>query len=201
MIRTSRRLFLSLALLGLAGCSSAFLVDYKTLPPEVSRSWHVKDIIVTVPYDLTVNTENYMIPSEDIVWYGEQTGDTRQQVADIVKDGLKEGSASLKDSVPVIWDVELIKFHALTPKAFYRAPSGTGVESVRFKIKVLDARTHAVLVPEQIIAADGPAKVAADGGSRGYMERKRIVLKIAETTRGWLGIGYDNRRTFQRLGG
>lgn len=201
MLRKTRRLFLSIALLGLAGCSSGFLVDYTALPQEVSRAWNVQDIVVTVPNDLTVNTTNYMIPPEDIVWYGEQTGDTRQQVAAIVKDGLREGSASLTGSVPVVWHVELIKFHALTPKAFYNAPSGTGVESVRFKMNVLDARTLAVLVPEQIIAADGPARVAADGGSRGYMERKRIVLKIAETTRGWLGIGYDNRRTFQRFGG
>lgn len=201
MIRNARRILLSFALLGLASCSSAFLVDYTPVTPEVSRSWSVEAINVAVPSELTVNATNYMIPSEDIVWYGEQVGDKRHQVAAILKDGLVEGSAPLRGSVPVIWDVELIKFHALTPKAFYHAPSGTGVESVRFKITVIDARTRTVLVPEQIIAADGPARVAADEGSRGYAERRRIVQKIAETTRGWLGIGYDNRRSFQRLGG
>jgi hypothetical protein len=142
-----------------------------------------------------------MVPSDDIVWYGEQSGDTRQQVAAILKEGIEAGSASLNGPVPVVMDVELVKFHALTPKAFYTAPSGTGVETVRFKIKVLDARTNAVLIPEQTIASDGPALVLADGGERGDAERKRIVNKIAETTRGWLGIGADNRGKFQRLGG
>jgi hypothetical protein len=201
MFLNRRNLILSsAALLGLASCGS-FLVDYATISPEVTRTWKVQDINVSVPETLSVNTINSMVPADDIVWYGEQSGDTRQQVAAILEEGIKSGSASLNGPVPVVMDVELVKFHALTPKAFNTAPSGTGVETVRFKIKVLDARTNAVLIPEQTIASDGPALVLADGGERGDAERKRIVNKIAETTRGWLGIGADNRVKFRRLGG
>lgn len=199
MSAVSRKIISSLALIGLVGCSG-FLVDYAPITPEVSRSWTVKAIHVDVPEELEVNTTNAMIPSEDIVWYGDGPGDTRAQVAAILEDGLSEGSKSLRGPVPVVFDVELVQFHALTPRAFHSAPSGTGVESVRYKIEVRDARTQAVIVPEQMIASDGRALVAVDGGEDGIAERRRIVAKIAETTRGWLGIGRDNRTEFERLG-
>ncbi|WP_417280342.1 DUF6778 family protein [Celeribacter sp.] len=199
MSAVSRKILSALTLFGLAGCSG-FLVDYAPISPEASRAWTVKAIHVDVPEDLEVNTINIMIPNEDIVWYGDGPGDKRAQVAEILEEGLSQGSKTLKGPVPVVFDVELVQFHALTPRAFHSAPSGTGVESVRYKIEVRDARTDAVIVPEQMIASDGRALVAVDGGEDGIVERNRIVAKIAETTRGWLGIGRDNRTEFERLG-
>lgn len=200
MLSAARTIVASLALIGLSGCGSEFLVDYTPVSSETSRAWTVKAIHVDVPEALEVNRINVVIPQEDIVWYGDGEGDKRVQVAAILKEGLAQGSKELRGPVPVVFDVELIRFHALTPKAFHVAPDGTGVESVRFKIEVRDARTNTVLVPEQIVASDGRALTAVNGGTLGSGERLRIVNKIAETTRGWLGTGPDNRGEFWRMG-
>ncbi|WP_370331711.1 DUF6778 family protein [Aquicoccus porphyridii] len=199
-LKSVRNVFAVSVFWGVAGCSSQFSVDYTPVPPESSKSWTVQAVAVDVPESLVVSTRNTLVPDADIVWYGDGPGDRRAQVTEIISDGIKQGVSGLAGPVPVTLDVELVRFHALTPYAFQVAPPGTGVESVRYKIVVRDAHTRRVLVPEEIISADGRAIAAKDGGMRGPAERKRIVNRIANVTQGWLGMGKDLRQTFWRVG-
>jgi|GEM_PF-4746853 len=111
MLSAARTIVASLALIGLSGCGSEFLVDYTPVSSETSRAWTVKAIHVDVPETLEVNRINVVIPQEDIVWYGDGEGDKRVQVAAILKEGLAQGSKGLRGPVPVVFDVELIRFH------------------------------------------------------------------------------------------
>lgn len=199
-LKSVRNVFAVSVFWGVAGCSSQFSVDYTPVPPESSKSWTVQAVAVDVPESLVVSTRNTLVPDADIVWYGDGPGDRRAQVTEIISDGIKQGVSGLAGPVPVTLDVELVRFHALTPYAFQVAPPGTGVESVRYKIVVRDAHTRRVLIPEEIISADGRAIAAKDGGMRGPAERKRIVNRIANVTQGWLGMGKDLRQTFWRVG-
>lgn len=195
-----RTLFLVSTMIGAAGCSSQFSVDYTPVPAERSKAWTVQSVKVAVPEELTVSDMNVLIPDADIVWHSDGPGDRRAQVADVLKDGIELGARGLGGPVPVIVEAELVRFHALTPYAFQVAPPGTGVESVRFKVVVRDARTRKTLLAEGFISADGRAVAAKDGGFRGPQERTRIVSRIATVTRGWLGLGEDVRQSFRRLG-
>lgn len=199
-----RRNFLTFGAAGLilAGCSGNWKVDYTDgIDPALSRTWRLAGVSVTVPEDLTVSEANVLIPNADIVWHGEEYGDRRAQVRAILHEGIEKGARGLKGSRPVTIAVRLTQFHAVTPRAVDIAPSA--VHNIKYDIQVHDARTGQPLTAPQRISADLEANVgnaAVIAAIQGDTQRVRIVRHLAAVTAGWLGVGPDQRRTFETLG-
>ena len=191
-----------LALFALAGCSGRWTVDYNEgLDPEMSRTWRLENVVVSVPSSLTVSNSNTLAPNADIVWHGEPFGDRRAQVAAILDEGITRGASGLRGSRPVTMSVRLLQFHAVTPAAVARAPSA--VHNIKYAIQVLDAGSGAALTEEQEVSADLEAYVGAaavTAAINGLTQRRRITDHIDLVTRGWLGFGQDQRRSFSSIG-
>jgi len=143
----------------------------------------VSEIRVSVPRALKVSEANRYYPAGDIVWREDPIGDRHQQVADIVYAGLSQGVAGLDGDVPVILDVEVTRFHALTEKARYTIG---GVHAIQFNMRLLDAETGEVLIAPHKIKADfdalgGNAAVRAE--ARGITQKVRITQHLAKVIR------------------
>ena len=186
----------------LAGCSGQWNVDYEDgIDPAISKSWRLQKVQVIIPENLTVSDENSYAPNADIVWHGDLSGDRREQVAGILRDGLKRGASSLNGPRGVAISARLEHFHAVTPAAVARAPAA--VHNIAYVIQVFDGATGDPLTPPERIEADLEAYVGAaaiTAAIEGQTQRVRIVDHIANVTRGWLGAGPDPRRTFQSIG-
>ncbi len=186
----------------LAGCSGNWNVGYDhNLDPAVTRTWNLRDVIAIVPDSLKVSNANTFAPAADIVWHGEPYGDRRAQVAAIIDDGITEGCSELLGTRPVTITASVRRFHGVTPAAVARAPAA--VHNINYVIRVIDADTGIPLTEEQEINADLEALVGASaiaGAINGNTQRVRIVNHIAAVTRGWLGFGPDQRRTFASIG-
>lgn len=191
----------------LSGCGAEFRTAYsEPAPATASRDWRVARVNVTVPESLTTTEQNIFVPKADIVWHGDPAGDRKAQVAEVVKAGVEQGFQGLKGRESVVANVTLLRFHALTPKAFNEAPADTGVHSVGFYLTISDARTGNVLVQPTRIEADLPATMARHLSNHpnlapGPVWKKEIQNHIAATIRSWLGTGPDIRGSFSRLGG
>lgn len=139
----------------------------------------VKAIRVEVPRTLSVSEANSYYPSGDIVWREDPLGDRHAQVKKIVYDGLSAGTRSLNGPMPVILDIRVRRFHALSEKARYTTG---GVHNIHFDIAVRDANTQELLVQPRFVQAD----LDAFGGSeaiiaeaRGQTQKKRIQQHLA----------------------
>jgi hypothetical protein len=149
----------------------------------VPADYNVTQVNVTVPRDLRVSEANVFYPVADIVWHGDPLGNRYDQVAAILKDGFAAGTVDMKGAQDVVVDVQLIRFHALTPKTRYTVG---GIHYTEFLLTVRDAVTGEVL--------DGPrnvvAQAKASGGARALEEEaagitQRVVIesRIAEVVR------------------
>ncbi|WP_246032871.1 DUF6778 family protein [Falsirhodobacter xinxiangensis] len=186
-----------------AGCSRDWKTDYANgIDPAVSRQWNVRQITVNVPEELTVSDANTWAPQVDIVWHGDPAGDRKLQVAELVEDGIEQGSAALRGPRPVNIGVTMQRFHSITPRVEANLQN-SGVHDIRYVIQVFDARSGAALTQPEPIAADIAALVgdqAREARSQGITQKDEIVPHIARVTAGWLGIGPDVRNKFRRLG-
>ena len=93
--------------------------------------------------------------------------------------GLEAGVAGFTGTRPVILDVVVTRFHALSPRARYTIG---GVHSVNFFLRVRDARTGETLIPSYHVEADleaygGATAVAAE--ALGDTQKRRITAHIA----------------------
>lgn len=186
----------------LSGCGR-WRVDYETaMSPTVSKSWRLRNVEVTVPNTLSVNhNNNSFAPRADIVWHGEPYGDRRVQVRQILVDGLRKGGEGLPGSRGITLSARLDHFHAVTPLSVAKAPGA--VHNISYELQVFDAATAIPLTEPQMIQADleayvGDAAIVAE--IRGHGQRRRIVDHIGRVTAGWLGIGFDQRRSFDSIG-
>ncbi|MCV6591369.1 MAG: hypothetical protein OIF48_00335 [Silicimonas sp.] len=197
-----RTLLLGGAALFLAGCSGGWEVDYEDgVDLSTSQNWKVTNVTVAVPKSLTVSNADTYAPNADIVWHGEPFGDRRAQVARLVDEGITKGSAGLKGKRPVTIAVEVKRFHAVTPRSVARAPGA--VHNIRYITQVIDNATGAKLTTAESVDADLEAYVGAaavTAALNGDTQRVRIVNHLARVTRGWLGTGPDQRRTFSGVG-
>ena len=197
-----RTLLLSGAATLLAGCSGEWTVDYEEgLDPLVTRDWRASDVLVSVPTKLSVSHSNTFAPNADIVWHGEPYGDRRSQVSAILDEGISLGAQPLKGKRDVTIAATLAHFHAVTPAAVARAPAA--VHNISFYVQVLDSEDGMALTERQFIQADLEANVGAAAVAaaiEGRDQRTRIVQHLARVTRGWLGYGPDQRRTFASIG-
>lgn len=191
-----------LALFALAGCSGRWEVAYANgLDPEITRTWKLANVVASVPASLTVSNSNTYAPNADIVWHGEPFGDRRAQVAAIMDEAITRGASDLQGRRPVTISARVLQFHAVTPIAVARAPGA--VHNIKYSLQVLDAATEEPLTTEEVISADleayvGAAAVTAAIG--GLTQKTRITDHIDMVTRGWLGFGQDQRRTFSGIG-
>jgi len=197
-----RPIAVALALMLLAGCAGSWEVAYDDPPsPDETREWRVVDVVTVVPDSLSVSNDNTYAPMADIVWHGEPFGDRRAQVAAILDEGLTVGTRDLRGARPVTMTARVLTFHGVTPSAVARAPAA--VHNIRYVLRVFDAQTGEPLIENQTISADleanvGTAAIAA--AINRESQRQRVVAHIAAVTRGWLGIGPDQRREFYSVG-
>ena len=186
----------------LAGCSSQWEVAYENgIDGAVARTWNVTQVVSVAPDNLTVSNDNTFAPNADIVWHGEPFGNRRAQVARILKEGITQGSSSLRGPRDVIIVTNIRHFHSVTPIALSQAPGA--VHNIRFVAQVIDAKTREELTEPEEISADLEAYVGAaavTSALEGNTARTRIVNHLARVTRGWLGLGPDQRRRFTSFG-
>ena len=191
-----------LALVFLTGCGGRFATTYDTaMSPTVTRAWTVVDVQVDVPAALTVSDANVMAPRADIVWHGDPEGDRKAQVAAMVTEGIRQGSATLEGPQRVILGATLQEFHAVTPRAVNSAPSA--VHNISYTLQAFDAATAVPISPAVLIQADLEALTRAGAivaAQEGRTQKARITSHLARVTEGWLGIGPDQRRRFTSLG-
>lgn len=189
----------------LAGCAvGVWKTEYQPIP-QLAANWRLAGVSVNVPKSLIVSENNSVyVPAADIVWQEEDLGDRRAQVKSIISEGIRSGARGLKGSTPVRIEATLVKFHALNRKSLYSAPEGTGVENIVYNIRVVNANSGAELLPATRIRAELPGLTGnayQNARARGQSQRDRIVAHVSRTTAGWLGLGPDNRGSFNRQGG
>jgi len=187
-----------------SACSPSFFTRYdEPVPASVSQGWRLADVRVTVPDELVVSEAKSLFPHADIVWREDPVGDRKVQVAKIVADAARTAGRGLHGGRPVVIDITLHRFHALTFEAETRL-SDAGVHNIEFTAQVTDARSGEVLFGPKFIEAALPAFAGAQmkaARDRGESQRSHITAHLVRTFQGWLNIGPDPRNEFQRLGG
>ncbi len=194
------KLAVAVIVIGLSACSGTFRTYYDV--PAPSAGWRISEVHVAVPGSLRVSEAESLLPNADIVWREDPPGDRYQQVAAIMENAIRHGSAGLQGARPVRLDVTMTRFHAMTFKAETRAPGG--VHDVEFDIVARDAATGQVLAGPEHIEASFPAMTGAAmaaARARGETQKSQITNHVARTIAGWLGIGPDARKTFTSIGG
>jgi hypothetical protein len=201
----SRRVaLLGLTTVFLSACvgGGSFKTDYEPLSADVSSAWRLAEVRVDVPKTLVVSEAKTLLPSADIVWREDPAGDRYAQVDKIMTDAITRGAQGLRGSRPVIIDVTVSRFHALTFEAELRSQNW-GVHNINFTARVLDAGTGEVLIPATEIRAELPAlsgEQMVEARVKGQTQKSMISAHVARTVEGWLAIGPDNRTVFSRQG-
>jgi len=185
--------------LGLSACASVETatrnapLDAPALRPA-AVPLDVREVRVTVPRSLKVSEANRYLPGGDIVWREDAPGDRHAQVAEILNDALERGVAALPEGgVPVMLDVELSRFHALSEKARYTVG---GVHAIQFTYVLRDPRTGVALSQPKFVKADfkafgGQKAIAAE--RQGITQKVRITGHVARVIRAELGAGQGYR--------
>lgn len=203
MSLTRRTLLLGATALLLSACvGSSFETAYDPLSADATRAWRLGEVRVTVPKTLVVSEAKSLLPNADIVWREDPLGDRYAQVDAIMTNAVTLGAQGLRGARPVIIDVTVTRFHALTFEAEQRGQNW-GVHNIDFTAQVVDARTGEVLVPTAEIRAELPALSGdqmREARRNGQTQKSMITNHVARTVQGWLGIGPDNRGEFSRQG-
>ena len=205
MSLTRRAALMGVTAVLLSACvgGGTFETAYDPLPADVTRAWRLADVRVNVPRDLSVSESKSLLPQADIVWREDPMGDRYAQVGSIIGEAVTRGASGLRGSRPVVIDVTLTRFHALTFEAEQRGQNW-GVHNIQFVAQVSDARSGEVLVPATDIRAELPA-LSGDqmraARQKGVTQKSMITNHVAKTVAGWLGTGPDNRGKFSRQGG
>lgn len=176
--------------LGLSACAS---VDTATrnapmdqLTTEMAApapSFSLAGFDVNVPLTLKVSEANSYYPGGDIVWRGDPFGNRYEQVGALFEDAIKLGGAPLDGAMPVVVEIEVHRFHALTEKTRY---SVGGIHSIEFTMTIRDPQTGAVVRGPREIKADlvgyGGSK-ALQAEARGLTQKYRITQHLAKVVR------------------
>ncbi|MCR8825548.1 DUF6778 family protein [Pseudosulfitobacter koreensis] len=155
----------------------------QTDPAPLAPTVRIAAINVTVPQSLKVSEANMYYPSGDIVWREDPAGDRHAQVTAIFQTALQRGADKVAGDRPVVLDVTVTRFHALTEKARYTVG---GVHSIAFTMQVRDAATGAPLGAPHPVKANLKAfggQQAIDAESRGLTQKVRIAAHLAEVLR------------------
>jgi hypothetical protein len=203
MSLTRRTALVGLSALLLSACvGGSFETAYDPVPADQAKSWRLSEVRVSVPKTLVVSEAKTLLPKADIVWREDPAGDRYAQVGKIVQDAVLRGAQGLRGSRPVIIDITVTRFHALTFEAEL-SNNDWGVHNVDFIAQVIDARTGDILLPPTKIRAETPAFSGARmkaARAKGVTQKSMITNHVAATVAGWLGLGPDNRGKFSRQG-
>lgn len=183
---------LAIAGLALAACSSietptrnapAQIIGSGAVPAH-QLSYDVQGIRVNVPKSLSVSEANLYLPKADIVWREDPRGDRHAQVQAIFEAAMARGVANMPaGSVPVLLDIEVTRFHALSEKARY---SVGGVHSMEFKLVLRNPETGAAYNTPHLVTADFKAfggQQAIEAEARGETQKVRITEHLAQVIR------------------
>lgn len=204
MVLTRRTALVALSATLLSACvgGGTFETAYDPVPPDLARGWRLAGVRVSVPKTLTVSEAKKLLPNADIVWREDPPGDRHAQVGKIIQTAVQSGAQGLRGPRPVIIEVTVTRFHALTFEAELSA-NDWGVHNIDFTARVLDAGSGAVLLPATAIRAELPALSGtrmSEARSRGVTQKSMIIGHVSKTVAGWLGLGPDNRGKFSRRG-
>jgi hypothetical protein len=155
--------------------------------PELAPSpvsFNVEAVRVSVPKSLRVSEANRYYPGGDIVWREDPVGDRHAQVKAIVQEGVTKGvSAMQPGAVPVVMDIEVTRFHAVTEKARYTIG---GVHAIQFKMQLRNPTTGEAYGEPHFVKADfkalGGAK-AIKAEREGKTQKHRITNHLAQVIR------------------
>lgn len=191
--QTARLTLLALALAAMAGCAQIepatraataptaldeIVVDGAA--PIVAPEWKVTAVRIAVPRTLHVSEANLYYPIADIVWRGDPRGDRYAQVSAIFTEAAGRATATMTEGRPVVVDLDVMRFHALTEKTRY---TFGGTYGVKFTMTVRDAETDAILEGPRVINHGFPAsggQKAIEEESRGLTEKVMITQFIAD---------------------
>ena len=179
--------------MAISGCSSIDTAS-RNAPFEApaaaatAPSVKVEAYQVRVPKSLRVSEANMYYPSGDIVWRGEPLGNRHAQVQKIFEESLARGTAGTNGKVPVLLDIEVRRFHALTEKARYTVG---GRHEIHFVINYLNPETRQPVAEPRVIDATfkafgGARAVAAE--QNGVTQRVRIGNHLAGLLQKELGV-------------
>ncbi len=174
-----RVIVLAALALAVAGCSNSTAELYGTSTTSsataISRNYAVRDVRTTVPPGLRVSEANNFYPITDIVWRGDPIGDRHAQIAAMFETAAGRGAETLRGAVPVIADIEVVRFHGVTERTHY---SVGGIYNIIFKMTVRNADTGAIIEPTRQIEADLPApggRAAIRLDEEGQTEKVRVT--------------------------
>ncbi|WP_374394054.1 DUF6778 family protein [Tabrizicola sp.] len=205
MTLTRRSTLLGLSALLMSACvggGGKFETDYTPVPADLAKSWRLAEVRVSVPQTLVVSEAKTLLPRADIVWREDPLGDRHAQVGKIIQAAVLRGAQGLRGSRPVIIDITVTRFHALTFEA-EMSNHDWGVHNIDLIAQVVDARSGAVLLPATKIRAETPAwsgERMKAARRKGITQKSMITNHVAATIAGWLGLGPDNRGSFTRQG-
>lgn len=209
--------------LGLAGCSGGQVVgraiegtgsitglltgDGMGDKAMIPAAYDVSRVEISVPHTLRVSEANTFVPMADIVWHGDPLGDRYEQVRSIIDEAARRGTVDMTRGESVVVQIEVMRFHALTPKARY---TFGGNFATRFLLTVRDAGTGQLVDGPRLVVADAPAsggQRAMEEEAQGITQRVVIVSHVAEVLRrelsrrlvpkSELGAGAVSRNSFQ----
>ena len=186
----------------LAACT--WETSYKdVVAPGSARAWNLRETVIAFPTDIRVSEENSLAPEADILWRGDPPGDRRQQVMKIFQNAVTRAARPMQGSRPVKISIQVLRFHGVTERTRQSTVANIGVHSITFRAQVIDARTGMALTPVDTIRADLPALTGDEAvlaESRGQTQKVRVTNHLTAVLSGWLGLGPDVRRTFERTG-
>ena len=168
--------------------------EAQVLQDAIVKQINVSQINVNVPSSLKSTEANHYYPNGDIVWREDLIGDRHAQVGKILKDSMTAGTAAFQGPIPIILDIQLVRFHALSEKARYTIG---GVHHVVFDMMLRDARAGEHLSKPRRIETDLEAsggQQAKTAEARGLTQKVRLTNHLAEVIRQQLvkPEGYKN---------
>lgn len=146
--------------------------------------FNVTSVRVNVPKSLTVSEANRYYPGGDIVWREDPPGDRHQQVKAIFEAAMQKGASTIRPGgIPVMLDIEVTRFHALTEKARYTVG---GVHALQFNMLLRNPETGEPLGEPEFVKADfkalgGQAAIKAERA--GKTQKVRIIDHLASVIR------------------
>ncbi len=156
-----RRVFLTTAVAGLAAACAPGIAGQGADPrPAMRRSYDLQGLRFQAREGLVVSEANNFYPPADIVWRGDPPGPRIPQIEAMFQAAAARSRSVLNGEMPVIIDVELVRFHGVTERT--RSTVG-GVYNVIFDMTVRNAQTGAIIEPARRVVGN----LSAPGGSRG----------------------------------
>lgn len=144
---------------------------------------NVQRIEVRVPETLKVSEANSYYPRADIVWREDPLGDRYAQVDTIVQAAADTAVAGMTTGAPIVVDIQVTRFHALTQKTRYTIG---GTHDVHYFITVFDAKTGAKLNEPRLVELEFQAyggSRALEAMSRGETQKVRITQHLVQSIR------------------